>query len=66
MEVRHLTNNQAGFFTGHALFVGPSLFVRVSDTISIKAAWSIQIPDESTGCLDLVNYERHQVLLLLT
>jgi len=27
----------------------------------VKVAWSIQIPDETTGALDLANYERHQV-----
>ena len=31
----------------------------------VKVAWSIQIPDETTGALDLANYERHQVRLLL-
>ena len=65
VEVRHLTHNHDGFLTGHALFVGPSLFVKVSETTAIKAAWSIQIPDECSGGVDLVNYERHQVLLLL-
>jgi hypothetical protein len=35
-EVRHITRDQDGFFSGHALFVGPSLFVKVSDDISFK------------------------------
>jgi|FEC22Drversion2_1045045.scaffolds.fasta_scaffold01253_4 hypothetical protein len=64
-EVRHLSHNHNGLFSGHALFVGPSLFVKMSETMAVKAAWSIQIPDETTGGLDLANYERHQVLLLL-
>jgi hypothetical protein len=64
-EVRHLTHNRDGFFTGHALFIGPSLFMKVSGSTAIKAAWSIQVPDETSGGVDLVNYERHQVLLLL-
>ena len=64
-EVRHITRNQNGLFTGHALFVGPSLFVKVSDDMSFKIAWSAQIPDETTGRLDLVNFERHQVLALI-
>jgi hypothetical protein len=64
-EVRHLTHNREGFFTGHALFIGPSLFVKMTESTAIKAAWSIQIPDETSGSTDLVNYERHQVLLLL-
>ena len=61
-ETRHLTRNQNGFFTGHALFVGPSLFIRLSDTFTAKVAWSAQIPDETTRRLDLVNYPRHEVL----
>jgi len=64
-EVRHLTHNRDGFFTGHALFIGPSLFVKMTESTVIKAAWSIQVPDETSGGVDLVNYERHQVLLLL-
>jgi hypothetical protein len=64
-EVRHLTHNRDGFFTGHAVFIGPSLFMKVSESTAVKAAWSIQVPDETSGSVDLVNYERHQVLLLL-
>jgi hypothetical protein len=59
-EIRHLTRNQDGFFTGHALFIGPSFFVKLSDTLTLKTTWSAQIPDETTGKLDLVNFERHQ------
>ena len=61
-EIRHLTRNQAGFFTGHALFIGPSLFVQLSETVTAKLAWSAQIPDETTGRVDPVNYPRNQVL----
>jgi hypothetical protein len=64
-EVRHLNHNQQGFLTGHALFVGPSLYVSLSKTVAVKVAWSVQIPDETTGTLDLVNYERNQVRLQL-
>src|SRR5260221_4267755 len=64
-EIRHVTRNRDGFFTGHALFIGPSVFVKLSDDISFKVAWSAQIPDETTGRLDLVNFERHQVLAVL-
>lgn len=64
-EMRHLTHNHEGLFTGHALFVGPSVFVKASETMSIKASWSMQVPDECSGVVDLVNYERHQALLVL-
>lgn len=60
-ELRHLTNNQDGFFSGHALFAGPTLFVLLSDTLAFKAAWSAQIPDETSGRIDLIIQERHQV-----
>jgi hypothetical protein len=61
-EIRHITRNQDGFFTGHALFVEPSVFIKISESLSVKAAWSAQIPDETTKHLDLVSFERHQVL----
>jgi hypothetical protein len=64
-EVRHLNHNLDGFLTGHALFVGPSLYVGVSEAVAVKLTWSKQIPDESTGGLDLVNYERDQFRLVL-
>jgi hypothetical protein len=64
-EIRHITRNQNGFFTGHALFIGTSVFVKFSDSVAFKAAWTVQIPDETTNRLDLVNFERHQVLAVL-
>ena len=64
-EVRHINRNQNGLFTGHALFVGPSLFVKLSEDVGFKIAWSAQLPDETTGRLDLVNFDRHQVLALI-
>lgn len=64
-EVRHLTHNHDGFLSGHALFVGPSLLVRTSDSTALKVAWSMQVPDECSGTVDLVNYERHQAVLVL-
>jgi hypothetical protein len=65
-EIRHITRNQDGFFSGHALFVGPSLYAKVADDVSFKVGWSAQLPDETTGRLDLVNFERHQVIAVLT
>jgi hypothetical protein len=37
-EIRQLILNQHGFFSGRALYVGPSLFVRLSDAITVKVA----------------------------
>ncbi len=62
-EIRHLTQNQHGFFTEHALFVGPSIYVRLAENTNVKLAWSAQIPDETTQRVDLVDYERHQLRL---
>jgi hypothetical protein len=64
-EIRHITRNQNGFFTGHALFIGPSVFVNLSESVAFKVAWTAQIPDETTHRLDMVNFERHQVLAVL-
>jgi hypothetical protein len=61
LEIRQSTLNQHGFFSGRALFFGPSLFVRLSDAIIIKVAWEAQIPAETAGRADLVNYERNEV-----
>jgi hypothetical protein len=62
-EIRHITQNQHGFFSEHALFIGPSVYVKLWENANVKLAWSAQIPDETTGKIDLVNYERHQVRL---
>ncbi len=61
-EVRHLLADKSGFLDAHALFVGPSLFVKLSETANIKFAWSVQIPDETTNQLNLTQFERHQIL----
>jgi hypothetical protein len=61
VEIRQLTLNQHGFFSGLALFVGPSLFVRLSNAIVVKVAWEAQIPAETASRNDLVNYERNEV-----
>jgi len=62
-EIRHLTQNQHGFFSEHALFVGPSIYFKLGENTNLKLAWSAQIPDETTGRLDLVDYQRHQIRL---
>jgi hypothetical protein len=62
-EIRHENLAVDGIFNEHALFVGPSLFYRISETMSAKLAWAAQIPDIGTTTLDLGAYERHQVQL---
>jgi hypothetical protein len=69
-EVRYLRKYE-GFgldvFAGHALFVGPTMFVRLSERSRPTAAWSFQIAGRSAtmaGPLDLVDFERHQARLI--
>jgi hypothetical protein len=61
-EIRYAALDQPRFLTGPGLFVGPSLYIKLSEKLSIKAAWSAQIPAAATGRLDLTNYERNQGL----
>jgi hypothetical protein len=54
-------------FAGHALFVGPTIFVRLSERSRLTAAWSFQVSGRSAampGSLDLVDFERHQARLI--
>ncbi|WP_375411335.1 hypothetical protein [uncultured Bradyrhizobium sp.] len=55
-------------FEGHALFIGPTVFVKLSDRSRLTANWSFQAwgrPAGSTAALDLLNFERHQARLVL-
>jgi hypothetical protein len=64
-EIRHLSGDsftQQGLFAAHGLYIGPSACFKLSDTTSLKFAWSVQIPDETTSRLDLRDFEHHQVL----
>jgi hypothetical protein len=54
-------------FASHALFLGPTVFAKLSERAWIAAAWSIQVAGRSaddSGWLDLTNFERHQARLL--
>jgi hypothetical protein len=64
-EVRHLNGSEQGLLSSHALYFGPSLYAKLSDTLAVKVTWSEQVPDGPNGRLDLENFERHQALLLL-
>lgn len=53
--------------TGHALFLGPTVYAKLSQHSWIAASWSIQVAGRSAdglGPLDLVNFERHHARLL--
>ncbi|MGA7655894.1 MAG: hypothetical protein WCA96_03820, partial [Methylocella sp.] len=60
VEIRQSALNLHGFFSSRALFLGPSLFFRLSKAIVVKVAWEAQIPGETGGRADLVNFERQE------
>jgi hypothetical protein len=50
-------------FAGQALFVGPTLYARLTKRFLVIAAWSAQVSGhaaDSTGSLDLTRFERYQ------
>jgi hypothetical protein len=52
---------------GQGFFVGPTIYVKLSEKAWIAAAWSAQVAGQaavSIGTLDLVNFERRQARLL--
>ncbi|SRR5258708_6310805 len=54
-------------FVGHALFIGPTAYIRLSERSRLTAAWSLQAWGHSAGTagtLDLVDFERHQARLI--
>jgi hypothetical protein len=54
-------------FAGQGFFMGPTIYVKLSEKAWIAAAWSAQVAGQaatSAGSLDLVNFERHQARLL--
>jgi hypothetical protein len=69
IEARYLTEFSGAFlneFSGHAVFVGPNLFLRISDYAALSFAWTPQLGGRGKGVpasLDLNNFERHQFRL---
>jgi hypothetical protein len=69
-EARYLRKYEGlglNVFAGHALFVGPTIFIRLSERSRLTAAWSFQVAGRSAamaGSLDLVDFERHQARLV--
>ena len=53
-------------FSGHALFVGPTFYAKLSNTSWIAAGWNIQVAGRSVeqgSALDLINFQRHEVVV---
>jgi hypothetical protein len=69
-EARYLRKyDGAGLETlaGQGFFIGPTIYVKLSEKAWIAAAWSAQAAGQATtaaGALDLVNFERHQARVL--
>jgi hypothetical protein len=69
-EARYLRRyDELGLDTlaGHGFFIGPTVYVKLSERAWITAAWSAQVAGQATtsvGSLDLVNFERRQARLL--
>jgi len=69
IEARYLTEFSGAFlneFSGHAVFVGPNLYLRLSDWAALNFAWTPQIWGRAQGVptsLNLDNLERHQFRL---
>ena len=65
-EVRYLRSYEGltfNAFAGHALFVGPAVYVKLSDRTWIGAAWSAQVAGRAVddpASLDLKNFQRHE------
>jgi hypothetical protein len=52
--------------SGQGFFLGPSTFVRLSKSVAISAAWSVQVAGRATdvpGSLDLTKLTRQQAVL---
>jgi hypothetical protein len=69
VEARYLTIFSGAFmneFAGHAVFAGPNLFLKLSDSAALNFAWTPQLAGRAKGVpasLDLDNFERHQFRL---
>ena len=51
-------------FAGHGWFVGPAIYVRLSEQAWISVLWNTQVAGRAAGevgSLDLANFERHLV-----
>jgi len=64
--LRHYESFGLDRFAGHAVSVGPNLFIRPSEQWRITATWTMQVAGKTAGDsspLDLMNFERHDVRL---
>lgn len=65
--LRRYESISLGELAGDALFVGPTVFVKLSERTRLTAAWSFQVSGHSagtTGALNLIDFERHQARVI--
>ena len=68
-ETRYLQHHDdllPGPPSGQALYLGPSLYVRLNERAFLSAGWNVQVWGATAGtpgALDLTHFERHQVKL---
>lgn len=67
--LRHYEGAWLNTFTGDAVYLGPTLFVKLGDAVSLTAAWNVQVAghEADTGAaLDLADFSRHRARLKLS
>jgi hypothetical protein len=67
-EARYLRAYQGAAFSGDALYLGPTLFVKLGEWAWLSAAFDVQARGRAVtapGALDLVDFERYQAKLRL-
>jgi hypothetical protein len=65
-NLRHYDRLGLNDFAGQALYIGPTFYATFGERYFVSAAWNVQVWGAvagSSGALDLVNFERHQVKL---
>lgn len=65
--LRHYDGTTFNTFTGDAVYLGPTLYWKISSKILMSAAWETQIAGSEsgvTGALDLTDFSRHRARLL--
>jgi hypothetical protein len=67
--LRHYDGLGLNTFVGQALYIGPTFYATFGQGYFVSAAWNAQVwgdaAGSSSGGLDLINFERHQVKLRL-
>ncbi len=66
--LRHYDGMAFGTFTGDAVYLGPTLFWKISSKVLMSAAWEAQVAGHEVGvmpALDLTDFSRQRARLLV-